>query len=122
MYHEIHIPSGTYNFTVHPIGTQLHRLSGLYLFIICPPGRVIPPDTKDQIPNTFYHLLYVGITNNFNARLKQHHKIAAAIELGMTHVGILKISSGRKRKKLEREILKHLNPPLNQTWLNDILP
>lgn len=66
-----------------------------------------------------YSLLYVGITNNFYARLKQHHKIELAKSLGMTHIGILKIPSGRKRKKIEREILKYLNPPLNQTWLND---
>lgn len=69
-----------------------------------------------------YSLLYIGITNNFRGRFNQHHKIEQAKALGMNNIGILKIISGRKRKKIEREILKHLNPPLNQTWLSAIQP
>ena len=68
-----------------------------------------------------YSILYLGITNNFQKRLNQHHKIIQAIELGMTHIGILKISSGRKRKNIERKLLQTYNPPLNQTWLNHTL-
>lgn len=118
MYHQIHTPSATYQFTLHPADAHFHRLSGIYIFVIVPQPEA--PSTDDQLPNTFYHLLYIGITNNFQSRLKQHHKIAAAMHLGMTHIGILKITSGKKRKKIERDILKHLNPPLNQTWLTDI--
>lgn len=106
MNHHIHTTSATYQFTIHPADSHFHRLSGIYIFIIIP-----------QADTQHYSLLYAGITNNFQSRLKQHHKIAAAIQLGMTHIGILKITSGRKRKKIERDILKHLNPPLNQTWI-----
>lgn len=113
MYHEIHTQSAVYHFTLYPAEKQFNRIAGIYCFLI------IPPTTENQQPLTFYNLLYVGITNNFQSRLKQHHKIGAALELGMTHIGILKISSGKKRKKIERDILKHLNPPLNQTWLSE---
>lgn len=100
-----------YTFALYPIDTQFNRIAGIYIFLI------LPPTTENQQPSTFYNLLYAGITNNFRGRFNQHHKIEQAILLGMTHIGILKITSGRKRKKNEREILRHLNPPLNQTWL-----
>lgn len=111
-----------YTFTLYPIDTKFNRIAGIYIFLIIPTPDVVAevlktPTTENQQPITFYHLLYVGITNNFRGRFNQHHKIEHAKSLGMTHIGILKISSGRKRKKIEREILKHLNPPLNQTWL-----
>lgn len=119
MTHEIQTQSATYKFTLYPADTKFYRIAGIYIFLIIPPmaEALEVPTTENQQPSTFYNLLYAGITNDFYSRLKQHHKIEEAQELGMTHIGILKISSGRKRKKIEREILKHLNPPLNQTWL-----
>lgn len=125
MYQQIHTPSGIYEFTIHPADAHFHRLSGIYIFVIVPqlaeaPEPSHPELVEGQHPASGtpqYSLLYIGITNNFQSRLKQHHKIAAATALGMTHIGILKITSGKKRKKIERNILKHLNPPLNQTWI-----
>ena len=118
-----------YTFTLYPIDTKFNRIAGIYIFLIIPPITEFPvaevpkaTQKKDfQHPSSIiqpYSLLYVGITNNFRGRFNQHHKIEKAKSLGMTHIGILKISSGRKRKKIEREILKSLNPPLNQTWLS----
>lgn len=72
----------------------------------------------ELVKGPHYSLLYAGITNNFRGRFNQHHKIQQAITLGMTHIGILKKHSTRKRKSTERDLLKHLNPPLNQTWLS----
>lgn len=113
MNHQIHTSSATYEFTIHPADSHFHRLSGIYIFVIVP-----QTDSEHLASGTHqYSLLYVGITNNFQSRLRQHHKIGAALELGMTHIGILKISSGRKRKKIERDILRYLNPALNQTWV-----
>lgn len=114
MYQQIHTPSATYQFTIHPADSHFHRLSGIYIFVIVPETDTQHPASSTQQ----YSLLYIGITNNFQSRLKQHHKIAEAIALGMTHIGILKITSGKKRKKIEREILRFLNPPLNQTWVD----
>lgn len=110
---KITISQSDFTFTLYPIDTKFNRIAGIYIFVITLPA------TENQQPSTPYNLLYVGITNNFRGRFNQHHKIARAISLGMTHIGILKISSGRKRKKIERNLLKNYNPPLNQTWLYD---
>lgn len=125
-----------HTFTLWPIDTKFNRIAGIYIFLIIPPITEIPsveaPELMVETPNAVvetlepeaealeapYSLLYAGITNNFRGRFNQHHKIEQAKALGMTNIGILKIISGRKRKKIEREILKHLNPPLNQTWLS----
>jgi|SRR5690606_7242298 len=124
---QLKISDNIFNFELYPIGTQFNRISGIYTFFIIPVtenlrtvAEVLEP-TTDQIPTTFYHLLYLGITNNFQKRLRQHHKIEQAKSLGMTHIGILKISSVRKRKNIERKLLKTYHPPLNQTWLQESL-
>lgn len=108
-----------YTFTLYPIDTKFNRIAGIYIFLIIPlvAEALEVPTSENQPLSTFYNLLYIGITNNFRGRFNQHHKIEQAKSLGMTHIGILKIASTRKRKKIEREILQYLNPPLNQTWL-----
>ena len=111
---QLQIQELQYSFRLYEIGTQFNHIAGIYTFFIVPPQTA-----NDQIPITLYHLLYLGITNNFQSRLRQHHKINQAISLGMTHIGILKMSSGRKRKTTERKLLQNYNPPLNQTWLFD---
>ncbi len=118
-----------YPFILYPLGTHFNRISGIYIFIILPPPFLHPKnllaeDSRNlkEMQGSIYHLLYIGITNNFYTRLKQHHKMPMALELGITHIGILKISSGRKRKKIERQLLQTHNPPLNQTWLFDAAP
>ena len=124
---QLQIADDTLTFQLYPLGTQFNRISGIYTFFILPPRHVELVSTSyyqnsdNQIPITCYHLLYLGITNNFQKRLSQHHKIEQAKSLGMTHIGILKISSGRKRKNIERKLLKTYYPPLNQTWLYDNL-
>ena len=144
MYLNLTTATAAYTFTLYPPDTKFNRIAGIYIFLIIPQllNDDIPPlkgaggcensinEILDVVAETLeapnqqlktinqYSLLYAGITNNFRGRFNQHHKIQQAIELGMTHIGILKVSSGRKRKKTEREILKHLNPPLNQTWIS----
>src|SRR5690606_19387662 len=62
-----------------------------------------------------YSILALAFNNNFQNTINQHHKIMQAIELGKTHIDILKISSCRKRKNIDRKILQTYNPPLHQT-------
>lgn len=108
MKQNLHTNSAVYTFALYPAETVFTPIAGIYIFIILPTG-----DT----PSEFYTLLYIGITNNFKTRLNAHHKIARARELGMTHIGIIRKSSGRRRKTIERDLLRSLNPPLNQTWI-----
>lgn len=109
------------DFKLYPIGTIFSRIAGIYTFFIIPNQQPIgEPDyhpSSDEKIDGFYNLLYLGITNNFSTRLKAHHKIAQAQQQGMTHIGIHKMRSGRKRKSTERQLLKAYNPALNQTWL-----
>ena len=109
MYITILTPKQELRFKLFPYETQFYRVSGIYAFLI------IPPNYSDT--NPFYHLLYVGITNNLQNRFRNHHKLQQAIQQGITHIGIIKASSGKKRKATERILLQALNPPLNQTWL-----
>lgn len=134
----LNTPQNTYTFTLYPIGTNFYQIAGIYIFIILPPEaeallvaealEALPMDEAlEALPaaealEAQYSLLYAGITNNFRGRFYQHHKIQQAIALGMTHIGILKRHSTRKRKTTEKDLLKTHNPPLNQTWLHDIPP
>lgn len=111
IYQDLHTPSATYTFRLY----HRHQLQKNRRYLHIPYYTA-----EHKRPNTFYHLLYLGITNDFYARLQAHHKIQQAITLGMTHIGILRKSSGRTRKSIEKNLLQNLNPPLNQTWLHDI--
>lgn len=131
---QLQIADNTLTFQLYPLGTQFNRISGIYTFFIIPVAEnlgtmaeVLEASHPEQactersrsIEGQHYSLLYAGITNNFQKRISQHNKINQAIELGMTHIGILKISSGRKRKSTERKLLKTYHPPLNRTWFHD---
>lgn len=119
MYQNLETNSATYTFKLYPLNTTFNRIAGIYTFLIIPNSLHTDWDllSDEYLDSNFYTLLYIGITNNFSKRLKAHHKIDEARALGMTHIGILKKSSTRKRKVIEKDILKNLNPPLNQTWL-----
>lgn len=113
MYQNLHTDSATYTFATYPIGTQFAPIAGVYTFLIIPPEHTNKDSPTQQA--TFYTLLYIGIAANIKTRFTNHHKIKQALNQGMTHIGILKKSSGRNRKSIERNLLKSLNPPLNQT-------
>jgi hypothetical protein len=109
----IPIPNQELVFRLYPIDNKFNRISGIYTFFILSPNYPIEekPNPIGESVTSFYNLLYVGIATNIYSRLKK------ALTLGMTHLGILKMSSGRKRKTTEKKLLKNYNPALNQTWL-----
>jgi hypothetical protein len=115
----IPIPNQELVFRLYPIDTKFNRISGIYTFFILSPNHTTEdkPIPIGESGTSFYNLLYVGIATNIYSRLKSHHKLKKALTLGMTHLGILKMSSGRKRKTTEKKLLKNYNPALNQTWL-----
>lgn len=82
-------PSGTYAFTLHVAETQFHRLSGLYSFLI------IPPQSPQLLAGT-------SETNTLESKLS--HSTPVILNLFQDH------NHGNP---------KHLNPPLNQTWLSE---
>ena len=102
-YQALHTSDAIYPFRLYPETTDFSRIGGLYCFLIVPEE------------SSFYSLLYIGITNNLDRRMKNHHKIGDARGLGLTHIGVLKIRSGRRRKVIEKDLLRSLHPPLNDT-------
>jgi len=61
-----------------------------------------------------YEILYIGIASSFRHRFYNHPTFLLAVERGMSHIGILKVSSGRKRRKIEKVLVGALEPPLNR--------
>lgn len=112
----ISVQDNEFEFSLYPMGTRFNRIAGVYCFFIVP-SQFSPINSTIET----YSLLYLGITNNLQSRLTNHHKMEQAVSMGLTHIGILKMRSGRKRKSAERVLLKGFNPPLNQTWVIDLI-
>jgi hypothetical protein len=95
----------TYAFEVHPLGTFFQSLPGIY--VIC---KEAPPKTLNA--------LYVGETHDFDNRVGEgfptHHKWAAAIVRGATHICVMVVSGDNAaRLRIERDLRHGLNPLLD---------
>lgn len=95
----------TYRFGVYPLGQRFQELPGVYA--IC----------KETAPKTL-SVLYVGETHDFDGRVgagfMTHHKWAAAILDGATHICALVVGGERHaRLTIEADLRQSLNPPLN---------
>lgn len=75
---------------------------GVYLFAAQsdPPGR--------------WRVLYVGQTDSFALRLRNHPKWDGAHFAGATHVHVMSVPDRRHRQDLERRIIRELQPPMNR--------
>ena len=99
------ISGTTYAFEVHPLGTFFQSLPGIY--VIC---KEAPPKTLNA--------LYVGEAHDFDNRVGEgfptHHKWAAAIVRGATHICVMVVSGDNAaRLRIERDLRHGFNPPLN---------
>jgi len=61
-----------------------------------------------------WHALYVGQTDDFSSRLPTHEKLNEAVQRGTTHVHALHVASQFERNRLERMLINHLQPPMNE--------
>ena len=110
-----------YGFAVYPVGTVFGSVSGVYVLLasrasttgdssyLCLDGR--------QVGMTGYEILYIGMAGSFRYRFYHHPTFLQAGKEGMSHIGILKVSSGRKRRKIERELVGFFEPPMNRYLL-----
>lgn len=76
----------SYNFMLYPVDNYFNRVAGIYIFLSLPSAanhihdfELINPELiKTEMPGDaktkFYSLLYIGITNNLQYRLNNHHK------------------------------------------------
>ncbi len=96
----------TYTFRPYPIGTGFPESPGLYFL-----GR---PRHDGS-----WEVFYIGQTHDLQGRvgtgLKSHHKIAAAIRLGASHVGVMAMDGPESRRlNAESDLIRRLNPTLNE--------
>ena len=88
-------------FTVYDQNKNWNKIAGLYIFsYMGVNGSWLP--------------LYVGQTDDFAARLPTHERLNEAVRLGATHIHTLVVSKQIERNNLEKRLIQHLQPNLNQ--------
>ena len=58
--------------------------------------------------------VYVGRTEDFSGRLGNHDRWLEAESLGAIHVFVKEMNDESVRRKLEEQLIKEFNPPLNE--------
>lgn len=96
---------GCYDFEVHPIGTPLKPVPGIYAFI------------KPR-PNGNWDVVYVGETGNLNERLntalQTHQAWPRCCTYGATHLAVLVVNGGVQRLTIETYLRHATKPPANE--------
>lgn len=87
-----------------PQTTTWSEASGLYIF-------AYQNDASQWYP------LYVGQTDNFSSRIPNHERWDEAARHGATHVHALVVPQAANRDTLERRLIVHLQPLLNDQLL-----
>lgn len=94
-----------HEFTVYdPDTTTWHEVGGLYIFA----GLV-----KDQQGTPRWRAYYIGKTGDFADRLPNHEDWPKAQRLGATNVHALVEEQALRRTKIERDLVRVNQPPLN---------
>ena len=99
----------TYPFRLYELGQVFKPLPGAY--VLC----------KETSPNVF-DVLYVGETHDLDNRVgtnfSEHHKWAAAILAGATHVCARVVHGGKAdRLAVEADLRQFYNPPLTRHYV-----
>jgi hypothetical protein len=95
-----------YEFQLHPIGTEYHPKSGVYIFC------------RDLGGGSF-SAIYVGETGSFKRRLtdelQTHHSIDCIRRHGATHICTLHVIGNLSdRLRIETDLRNSLKPPCNK--------
>jgi predicted GIY-YIG superfamily endonuclease len=90
----------TIDMDVLDINANWNDSGGIYIFAYVTEGS--------------WQAAYVGQTNNFKVRLLSHDRWRNAVGMGATHVHAVAIDSEEDRDRVERQLIQHLQPPLNQ--------
>lgn len=90
-------------FTIYDSSTTWNNVAGLYIFARSDGQR--------------WYALYVGQTDDFRSRLPNHERWDEARRNGATAVHAVVVSQAGTRDKLEKLLIRHLRPPLNDQLL-----
>lgn len=100
------LPNGqTMTFHIYDSNKNWLQVAGLYIFSF-------------KKPNGFWHPLYVGQTNDFSSRLPSHERLDEAVRNGATHIHAVQVPQAAKRDELEKLLIAHLQPPMNEQHRN----
>jgi len=91
----------TLNFTIYNATAEWNEVAGLYIF-------------ARQTNDNHWFALYVGQTNDFSARFSSHEKWNSAAQRGATHIHAVVVPLAANRDVLEKRLIAHLQPPLNE--------
>lgn len=107
-----------YGFSVYEVGTVFSGVSGVYVLLASSDPYATAHTSKGEGVDSSligsFEVLYIGIASSFKHRFYHHPTYLRALEQGVSHIGILKISSGRKRRKIEKELVDFFEPGLNR--------
>ena len=91
---------GGYEFTVYSPSTSWNEIGGIYIFA-----------GKNSEGN--WVAKYIGKAQSFADRLPGHERWDEAVKLGATHIHARTVSTEVDRDKIEGELIKKYQPPLN---------
>jgi hypothetical protein len=86
-----------------PNSTTWNKIAGLYVFAYA----------SDE---THWRALYVGQTDDFSSRIPSHEKWDSAVRLGATHIHAAVVPQAAKRDTLEKLLIAHLQPLMNEQY------
>jgi hypothetical protein len=91
-------------FTIFRVNDNWKKVAGLYIFAY----------TYNEGKNC--QAIYIGQTDDFSSRIPCHEKWESAVQLGATHVHALVVPHAATRDTLERCLIAHLQPTLNEQY------
>jgi excinuclease UvrABC nuclease subunit len=90
-----------YDFAVYDSNATWNDVGGVYIFAgLNAQHRWVP--------------LYAGKADSFRTRIPQHERWSEAVRLGATHVHAMVVPAEATRAAIEAELIRQLQPPLNQ--------
>ena len=100
-----------YHFVVYDLEGPIYNAPGVYIFSKC------TPNTQGGNNHEF---LYIGETQGFKERLNPNHeKWKEALDLGMNYIAVHVPFPLDLRFDIERNLIQHLKPPLNDQIMYD---
>lgn len=93
----------SHSFQIFLPWTTWNDVGGIYIF------------AKRSSPTT-WTALYIGKASSFKGRLANHERLPEALRAGATHIHAMCVSTEQERARVEQELIKCFDPPLNTQY------
>ncbi len=102
----VNVGDHKYQFVVYDLKGPEYNAPGVYIF---------SKNTPNAQGGNNHHFLYIGETDGLRDRLgPEHNKWNEALRHGMNYVSVYVPFPVESRHHIERELIQHFNPPLNE--------